>query len=261
MANVHIISIAYGLPDDLRAMWDAVDSDHDIHWHLFRHSNIPDVVAVCDELATRPGVTYYPYGKNRGLTVSTNEGLLNAFEAGADLVINIADDMLPQLDDVDKLVKWALHRSNEPVLPAGATHHNDYGGRYGMCALSFTAFNPCVLETVGMQDENLFPAYFEDNDYFYRLRLLGYEHPFCPYTKIVHAGSKNIRTHAALKEQNHQTFIANRAYYTAKWGGRVDAEKHRRPFGDRRFGAYIAPEDRHVPYPGYNRTDQHIVTI
>lgn len=257
--NVHIISIAYGLPDDLQAMWDAIDSTHDVRWHLFLHSKIKPVVRVCDDLAKRANVRYYPYGFNRGLSKSTNEGMLAAFDMGADVVVNIADDMLPSPGDFDLLIDYAMAHRHLPGVTALAHHQRN--DTYGPCELSFTAWNPCAIEAVGMQDENLFPAYFEDNDYIRRIRLAGYEFPYCEHTKIVHKGSENIHTYPELMQQNHCTFEANAAYYRSKWGGMPGAEVHQHPFGDKRFGVRIAPCERGTPYPGYNRTDQNIVKI
>ena len=39
---------------------------------------------------------------------------------------------------------------------------------------------------------------------------------------------------------------ASKVYYDQKWGA---GNEH--PFGDSRYEFYIAPDDRHNPYPGY----------
>jgi GT2 family glycosyltransferase len=255
--NVHIISVAYGLPQSLRAMWDSVDSGHNLHWHLFRHSQIPDVVKACDDLARRPGVTYYPYGINRGLAKSVNEGMIAAFEMGADLVVNIADDMQPRPGDFDELVEYAYRRAGLPAITATAAHERT--GTVGSCELSFTAFNLICLATVGMLDENFFPLYYEDVDFMRRVKLAGYPFPQLLGTRIVHRGSGNIYGVPGLLDQNHRTFAANQAYYIRKWGGLPGQERFSVPF--QQFDLRIAPTDRGQPYPGFNRHDFDLVEM
>jgi len=257
--NVHVISVAYGLPGDLRAMWDAVQSKHDLTWHLFLHSKIGAVMEVCGELAHRPQVIYHPYGKNRGLSKSINEGLLAAFGAGADVVVNIADDMLPSAGDFDRLVEFALDQKKEPIVTASAYHIRDK--TVGPCEISFTAWNKGYSRKVGMLDENLFPAYYEDTDYIHRVRLAGGTLPVLEDTDILHKSSGNIYAHPALMQQNHTTFERNRAYYIRKWGGDRGSERYDVPFDDEQFNLKIKAADRHAPYSGHNRDDQDIVKV
>ena len=58
------------------------------------------------------------------------------------------------------------------------------------------------------------------------------------------------------------THDRNNKYWLEKWG--CDKDPHSKgfpfPFNDKRFHPYyIAPEDRHAPYPGHNRKDHKIV--
>lgn len=252
--NIHMVVVAYGLPEDLRLLFERSRSRHRLHWHLFRHSKIPAVVDVCDEIAAREDVTYYPYGVNRGVPRSTNEGIVNAYAAGADVVITVADDMLPSWSDIDLLAGMAYGwRGRYGLVRARA--YDVRTAQYIHTALSFTAWTPRGLNEVGLLDENIFPCYFEDNDMWHRLKLAGVPVGMCEETQIIHGGSKNIYSHPALMAQNHRTFEANKAYYVRKWGGMPDMERFERPFDDARFDHYIGAEVRAAPYPGHNRDE------
>jgi hypothetical protein len=56
----------------------------------------------------------------------------------------------------------------------------------------------------------------------------------------------------------HQLQVAvprNEKYYLEKWGGAGGHETFDRPFNRPEFGLKIPFEDRHCPYPGFQRTD------
>ncbi len=77
-------------------------------------------------------------------------------------------------------------------------------------------------------DETFFPAYFEDNDFDWRLRCLDtqihmYSDELTPDIKVV-AGSLQ-------KDKSiHDRFTKNRDYYVSKWGGVPGNEKYKTPF-------------------------------
>ena len=73
-----------------------------------------------------------------------------------------------------------------------------------------------VVETIGLFDENIWPAYFEDNDYHFRCILggmgVGVWTWLAPFR---HARSSTVAKYPELT----QHFAKNQAYFTAKWGG------------------------------------------
>ena len=77
----------------------------------------------------------------------------------------------------------------------------------------FTVSHHCI-DRVGLWDESLHPAYFEDNDYFDRVR-----HHGISYTRIIdapveHDNSSTLK--AGFERINETTFALNEAYYAAK---------------------------------------------
>jgi GT2 family glycosyltransferase len=94
------------------------------------------------------------------------------------------------------------------------------------------AISEKLHKATGGFDENFYPAYFEDNDYHYRMKLLGYD-----ITEIfdIPCGHENSSTLAAFNEEekraHHNNFRKNRSYYNDKWGGLPTYEKYTTPFG------------------------------
>lgn len=96
----------------------------------------------------------------------------------------------------------------------------------GYSALVLT---PELLYEVGYLDENFFPAYYEDNDHRYRMKLAGYEWEYLPL-EYEHKVSSTLKRSTKIKNKNAYTFKENNKYYHAKWGGPPGAEQYETPF-------------------------------
>jgi GT2 family glycosyltransferase len=87
--------------------------------------------------------------------------------------------------------------------------------------------NEKLLDKVRGFDETFYPAYFEDMDYLYRLKLCGktvhYSKFFSPE---MYLQSQSIAREPELKKD----FDKNREYYVKKWGGVPTMETFRIPF-------------------------------
>jgi GT2 family glycosyltransferase len=80
---------------------------------------------------------------------------------------------------------------------------------------------------VGEFDEQFFPAYFEDNDYQYRMRLKRMRYEKADFfNPIVFRNSGSIEKDPSL----NQNFVDNESYYISKWGGKPGNERFRTPF-------------------------------
>jgi len=91
-----------------------------------------------------------------------------------------------------------------------------------------------TIEKVGMFDEGFYPAYFEDNDYHYRLKLAGGEHAAIANTKavFVHYGSRTQNQSTGAPVVPGDLFMKNQQYFAQKWGGVPQGEKYTVPFND-----------------------------
>lgn len=96
-------------------------------------------------------------------------------------------------------------------------------------AYSAIVFTPNLIRMVGLMDENFYPAYFEDNDYNYRLSLATLTLELFEL-KYEHKVSSTLHSSSAYEEKNRTTFQNNFDYYVKKWGGGPGAEKYFSPF-------------------------------
>jgi len=259
MLNVHVIVVAYALTHELGALKASVQSQHQVSWHLFLHSRFPEVVSQCEKLAKEPTVTFYPYGTNRGLSKSWNQGLIRAFNQGADTVILVNDDCLFSPGDFDKLVEYSFVNRETFYMISAMGFDRRLEQRKSL-GLSCSAINLQALERVGCFDENFFPAYYEDCDYTRRAELLGLKKAVCTDTQIHHSGSASIFADAALTKQFEVTFATNQTYYIRKWGGDLGKEQFIYPFNDPAIRYDIPFSVRSAPYgPRFDRVDWHLV--
>jgi len=81
---------------------------------------------------------------------------------------------------------------------------------------SFLLVPRTVIEKVGLFDENIWPAYFEDNDFHFRCYLAGCGRGVWTWTApFRHFRSSTVRTYPNVS----QHFASNTKYFTQKWGG------------------------------------------
>ena len=260
--KIAVVTICYSSTACINSLAAVRDkSQYAVECDLFLHSRQPAVERGCVEFAAHAGVHYRAYAVNRGVSASWNEGILAAQARGADAIIVANDDIAFAASDLDKLASRAVaFRGSYIVSCAGL--HLGYGRRMPSMGYSCFAINPVALEKLGCFDENIFPAYCEDQDYAYRARLAGLQEENCADTEVTHVGSASIRSDPLLMGQNALTQGKNMAYYRMKWGGPAGAETFRVPFNNARLSVRIAPEQREWPYgPAYDRRDRHIVRV
>jgi len=265
--NIHCVVIAYGLADDLRDLFEAVDAPN-IHWHIFTHSDIPEVIDVVKEITARlheqtnPNswkhlplrLSLYDYRDNRGLSRSWNDGIAEAYTAGADVAIILNDDMLPGFDDVQRVAQAALDHPECGLIKCMGLDMRS--GQRTPMEFGLTAITKRGWEVVGAFDENIWPIYWEDIDWDHRRTLSGLPVHIVQETTAVHAGSKTSVTVPGLLEQTNGWFDANQRYYVRKWGAiHTEGERFATPFNDPALGLKIEPSQRHHPYGQYDRED------
>jgi len=87
-----------------------------------------------------------------------------------------------------------------------------------------------IVSKVGYFDERFFPAYFEDEDYKYRMKLAGLVPRIVPGCFIQHAESASLKAMSDdQKKLFGMHFQRNFALYRQKWGGVVGKEAWTEP--------------------------------
>ncbi|HTH22432.1 MAG TPA: glycosyltransferase [Nitrososphaeraceae archaeon] len=140
-----------------------------------------------------------------------------------DYIIIANDDVIPEPNAIEALVTTAREHPEYAMVTGAACCVNSY---------SFFLLRKWAYDIVGAFDENFVPAYFEDNDYDYRLRILaGLIRAEAPNAIVKHIGSATMK--AMTEEQrsrHHHNFAFNQRYFEAKWGGMPTKEKFTIPF-------------------------------
>ena len=160
-----------------------------------------------------PDVWVYRPGKNLGVAASWNK-LMELSEPTPVIICN--DDLVFSPDTMA-----AIMAVDGPFISP-----EDTG--YGCFRLSHQCWRD-----VGVFDENFWPAYHEDNDHHYRLRLAN-----VPITLVKHGGVTHLTGGSStIKQMNpsdraefDKAFAAGQVYYRKKWGGSPGAEIYSRPF-------------------------------
>lgn len=143
---------------------------------------------------------------NAGVAASWNQ-LCNAIFYGIPMVekcqhaLILNDDIY--LGKTEEQVKLFIVENNVTLATTTGT----------WCAF---LLNRLVFSKVGPFDRDFFPAYFEDNDYAYRLKLSGYEHTTHDFLNPeIYRNSQTIAKNPDL----NVNFDKNKQHYVDKWGG------------------------------------------
>ncbi len=128
------------------------------------------------------------------------------------------DDVVPHYSSIESLV--AAARDNPEYAMVNGSGHS--GNSYSYFLLKKWAY-----DKVGRFDENLKPAYFEDNDWDYRMMVLaGLLRVEVPTATFDHIGSATMRAMTDAQRNKHNIrFIKNQEYYNRKWGGLPHQER------------------------------------
>jgi GT2 family glycosyltransferase len=88
-----------------------------------------------------------------------------------------------------------------------------------------------TIEKIGYFDENIWPAYFEDNDYHYRINLAGFKAVKNLKNIYFHFGSQTVKNDQNTAIVSNSNYLKNKEYFKQKWGGYPGEETYKTPFG------------------------------
>ena len=90
--------------------------------------------------------------------------------------------------------------------------------------------NKDIFNNVGEFDEKFYPAYYEDSDYIYRLKLLGLRQDVD--TRLNPKDARVSQTYEKCPEYVNDAMRYNRQRYIDKWGDIPLLEKFITPFNN-----------------------------
>ena len=163
------------------------------------------------EKIKHPNIEVIYEGKNKGVSASINMLLKKIFEKN-DYALILNDDIYFGRKD------WEIDNLLTNFKRYFYTAIQDWS----VFILPKTTF-----KVIGGFDEEFFPAYYEDNDYTYRMKLQGqsvYSIPFL--NPFVYASSSSSQKDPSILTQ----VPLNKQRYIDKWGGEPNKETFKKPF-------------------------------
>jgi len=165
----------------------------------------------------------YRAGRNLGVGPSWNHVMKTQVpEDDSEIVIFACDDMDLWPTTIEKLVEAAEAQRDVGFFFPQHNAHTMFG---------VFLMRRWLHQSVGDFDENLWPAYFEDNDYVRRMNLAGIKSVSVPDCGMNHVGSGTLKSFNEDElNEHHSRFEGLRLYYTRKWGGDPGHESFTVPF-------------------------------
>jgi GT2 family glycosyltransferase len=177
--------------DLLQKMLDSVDVPVD-HLLVIDNGSGADLF-FSDKFAN---VTVLAMPANQGVAGSWNLGIKSFPYAHRWFIVS--NDVVFEPGALEQL---AQARRDEITLTGDAPHWQAF------------ALGDEAVSDIGLFDESLFPAYFEDNDYMRRAEFVGVNIRRLEL-KLTHANSSTIK--AGYLDKNAKTFASNDRYYQSK---------------------------------------------
>ena len=165
------------------------------------------------------GVSIYNPGFNLGVAASWNLLCKLAFESyKKDWVLLVNDDV--DLGYGTDVVNEAISRCKSGLA------QSEY-------MFSVFLLSKSLYEKVGPFDNGFYPAYYEDSDYLYRMKLLGIRQDVDPALnpKLF----RQSQTYEKAPDMVNEAMKQNKERYILKWGGLPFLEKYNKPYEGRKF--------------------------
>jgi hypothetical protein len=139
------------------------------------------------------------------------------------LITNIPEERIIANDDIilyEDTIEKMVNTPGGFIYAKGVSKLNMY---------SLYLIRDSMVNKVGYFDTDFYPAYYEDNDYHYRMHLAGENVTGADCDAIHnHGGSNTLKNYTPQElEQHHVNFRRNTDLYTKKWGGLPGSEVYK----------------------------------
>jgi len=229
--------------DYTRGMIESIKTKHPYKLILINNGSDDYTYEYFEELAQVKDIIAIHFRENLGCSASWNYGIRKAIKKYDSKYFFIPNnDILLHPNTIDILIKTL--GSPRSIL----TSATDVSGKVTHAqrvlkmkppaksrlteAPEFSCFMMTkeAIDKIGYFDERFYPAYFEDNDYHYRIKQAGYKATKNSRALYFHYGSRTIKDNALIKTKANIGYAANAEYYDQKWGGAPSKEKYHTPF-------------------------------
>lgn len=116
---------------------------------------------------------------------------------------------------------WLISSADTSFMPGTLAKFEELSGPNNFvkssAAWSCFSIGEDIVSRVGLFDEYIYPAYFEDNDYEDRMNIAGGINILNAELPVDDSGgSQTIKSNENYMNRNHETFVANQNYYQEK---------------------------------------------
>lgn len=175
-----------------------------------------------------------------------NKGIQMGLDRGADYILVINLDLVFHSKFLTNLIQFAQANPqaimwsgaewpNQESLESATLEEETHQAVNAACYL----IDKRLFEVVGKFDEQFEPAYHEDTDMMYRIKLLNLPVLSTNRARFYHLGRVTLR--GAMRHDDQNTLQELRIFmdlsmerYAAKWGGLPGREKFKKPYGDQK---------------------------
>lgn len=187
------------------------------------NGQLPDIKGIEIVPASNLGVAK---SWNLGLSMCENRAVKSDIDKNNDIAIICNDDNILKNEAIAEIERLAIENQNYPFFGSA-------GGGFSFFAMRVWR----AISIVGYFDEGFYPAYYEDNDYHYRMKLQGLDF-ICSDKELYELGVNgegsqtlnSTMTPQYIKDCINAGFISNQYRYICKWGGMPDRERFKIPF-------------------------------
>lgn len=198
---------------------------------LNRFELFTQMIATIDE-PVRPYIIDN-WNQNGGVAYGWNTGLLRAYRDGYEYALVCNDDIRFEPGVVRGL--WNdIHETGAVIVTPNQNGHREMTGLTEGLAdfFCFMVDIKQLFSNCGFFDSNFWPAYFEDNDMHYRIKLAGLSTYLDNDLVVHHHGSATQNHMVDFPVCSHEQFVINRTYFVNKWGGVPGEERFTVPYDD-----------------------------
>lgn len=173
------------------------------------------------------------WNNNIGVAAGWNEGMRRSMKDGYRYALIINDDVMFAPGAIKTIYNDLINLDAVMVSPNFIIPKNSSDPHFPRRGIIESVHWSCfvvdmykLVQNCGWFDENFYPAYFEDNDMFYRINLAGgLRHYLNTDVVFFHKESATTRT---IVTQHDWDYCIN--YYKNKWGGEPGSERFSTPF-------------------------------
>lgn len=266
--NIGVIIPYINLPEYILKLVPTIKTKHNATIFLIDQNSDEKTKIKLRHLAQEPNIKMVSNSSNLGCAGAWNMGLelCNTIK-NCEFAIILNNDILLHPDAIDNMIEASEHNNitlvsafdvardcNQAtdVLTMELPQNEKIVDRpqFSCFTLNLKLLHELYTQELNVEvhagrfDSEFYPAYYEDNDFHYRLRKANQRAVYTNRALYYHYGSRTMRENKHIDNLVKQTYLNNQQRFINKWGGEPLNEKNLVPFGkDLRFkDRFICPK-------------------